>query len=102
MNDLIFIVLAFVAGIALGLLFFGGLWFTIKNAANSKIPALWFFGSLTLRLVIVLTGFYFVGAGNFVRLMVCSSGFIIARFIVIYLTKKFDFRQNKTAKTYVA
>ncbi len=93
MNETVSITLAFIAGIALGILFFGGLWFTVKKAVNAKIPALWIFCSFFLRISVILVGFYFIGSGNWVRLLTCLFGFIIARFIVIHFTKSIDEKQ---------
>jgi F1F0 ATPase subunit 2 len=76
------LVLVLVAGILLGAMFFGGLWWTVQKGLSSKQPALWFFGSLLLRMSIALTGFYFVGRGHWERLVVCLLGFVIARLIV--------------------
>ena len=52
--------LAWLAGIVLGGIFFGGLWVTVVKGVSSKRPALCFFTSLMLRMSITLTGFYFV------------------------------------------
>ncbi len=46
------------AGILLGAVFFGGLWWTVRNGMSSRRPGLWFIGSLLLRVGIVMTGFY--------------------------------------------
>lgn len=79
--------LAFIGGIALGLFFFGGLWFTIKKGVNAKIPAMWFFVSIVIRTGVVLTGFYYVSAVGWQGLIICLIGFIIARFVVTHFTK---------------
>ena len=60
MNETLTLVLAWVAGVLLGAIFFGGLWWTVRKGVSSKQPALWFFGSLLLRMSIALAGFYFV------------------------------------------
>jgi F1F0 ATPase subunit 2 len=86
MNEMLTLVLAWVAGGALGAIFFGGLWWTVRKGVSSKQPALWFFGSLLLRMSIALTGFYFVSGGHWDRLLACLLGFVIARFIVTRLT----------------
>jgi F1F0 ATPase subunit 2 len=86
MNNNFFLILAFIAGTALGIFFFGVLWFTVKKLVQSKRPALWFLGSLILRVGITLTGFYFIAHGSWQRMLVCLLGFITARFIVIRLT----------------
>ena len=87
MNEKWNMILAFIAGLLLGALFFGGLWFTVKKMITSTKPALLVLGSFVSRMVIVLTGFYFISTGNWQRLLIALAGFIIARFIVIYVTK---------------
>jgi F1F0 ATPase subunit 2 len=87
MNEFLILAVALLAGLILGAIFFGGLWWTVRNGVSSKHPALWFLGSILLRMGIVLLGFYFVGRGNWQRLVACLLGFIIARFFVIRLTR---------------
>ena len=76
-------VLSLVAGVLLGAIFFGGLWWTVRKGMSSERPALWFFGSLMLRTGLTLAGVYFVSQGHWSRLAVCLCGFVIARFIVV-------------------
>ena len=87
MNETMQLSLAMLAGLLLGALFFGGLWWTVTKGLASPRPALWFTGSLLLRTGIALTGFYFVSDGNWKRLVICLSGFIIARIIISRLTQ---------------
>jgi F1F0 ATPase subunit 2 len=87
MSDALFLVLAFVTGVLLGGIFFGGLWWTVCKGMSSKQPALWFFLSLLLRMGITLTGFFLVGRGHWERLVVCLIGFVIARLVVTWMTR---------------
>ncbi len=87
MNDFIFKFLVFITGLALGVLFFGGLWLTVKKALLSKKPALWYLGSLVLRVGITMLGFYYIAMGNWSNMLICLLGFVIARFIVLSFTK---------------
>jgi len=87
MNNFLLLALALVAGLVLGAIFFGGLWWTVRRGLSAKSPALWFLGSMLLRMSLVLAGFYFVGHGDWQRLVTCLTGFIIARFIVTRLTR---------------
>ena len=87
MNETIYMVLAMIAGLMLGILFFGGLWFTVKKAMAAKTPALWILGSFIVRMAITLAGFYYASSGNWKRLLVCVGSFIAARFLVIHFTK---------------
>lgn len=86
MDETLMLASAWVTGVVLGAIFFGGLWWTVRKGVSSQQPALWFFGSLLLRMSIALAGFYFVSGGHWARLLLCLLGFAIARFIVMRLT----------------
>ena len=88
MNETLSLVLALVTGVLLGAMFFGGLWWTVQKGLSSKRSALWFLGSLLLRMSIALAGFYFVSGGHWKRLLACLLGFVMARLIVIRLTRE--------------
>ncbi|CAN5127477.1 ATP synthase subunit I [soil metagenome] len=90
MNEILLIILAFVAGIALGIIFFGGLWLTVKKSVMAKVPWLWVLGSFIIRVGITMTGFYFISSGSWQRLVSCLIGFIAARFVVIHFTRSID------------
>lgn len=85
MNEWLTLVLVLVAGLLLGAIFFGGLWWTVRKGVSSKRPALLFLGSMLLRTGIVIAGFYAVADGYWQRQLVCLFGFVIARFIVMRL-----------------
>ncbi len=87
MNDIINVIVIFLAGTALGVLFFGALWLTVKKAVTSKKPALLILLSFVFRITIVMVGFYFIAEGNWQRLLIALVGFVIARFAVVHLTK---------------
>jgi len=87
MNEFSARVMALAAGLLLGSVFFGGLWWTVRKGVLSTHPALWFLGSLLVRMSLVLVGFYFVGRGNWQHLVACLLGFIVARFIMMRLTR---------------
>jgi len=85
-----YMALAFIVGILLGTVFFGGLWLTVKKAVAAANPALWFLASSLLRTGIVLTGFYYITNGDWRRLIICLLGFVAGRFMVIRLTKSIE------------
>ena len=97
MNNILQIIGVLMAGISLGLFFFGGLWYTIKKAVTSKIPALWFLGSLIIRVSVTLLGFYMVASINLQSLLICTAGFVIARFIISQVTKQKIVEPSKSA-----
>lgn len=80
------LLLACTAGGVLGLLFFGGLWWTLRRAFDSPRPALWVGASLLLRIACVAAGFVLVSAGDWRRMLSCLLGFWAARWLVVRLT----------------
>jgi len=98
MSEFLILAVALAAGLLLGAFFFGGLWWTVRKGVSSKHPALWFPGSLLLRMSLVLVGFYFAGRGDWRRLVACLLGFIIARFCVMRLTRTTVEHSHFTAK----
>ncbi len=71
--------LVLLAGMLLGAVFFGGLWWTVQRGLASAKPALWFGASLALRAAFALGGFYLVARGGWKPVLVCLAGFIVAR-----------------------
>ncbi len=88
MNEIINLLPALLAGIVLGWLFFGGLLFTVRLGLSSKRPHLLFFGSMVIRMAIVVVGFYYVGGDNWQKMIACLGGFLIARVIITQITKQ--------------
>jgi len=86
-NETPTLVLAWAAGILLGGIFFGGLWWTVRKGATSTHPALWFGGSILLRMGIALAGFYIIAGGRWERLLCCLLGFVMARIVVTWVTR---------------
>lgn len=87
MNEPLSLASALVTGVLLGAIFFGGLWWTVRQGVTSRQPALWFVGSLLLRMSIVLAGFYIVSDRHWERLLLCLLGFVMARLVVTWLTR---------------
>lgn len=87
MNEPWSLAFALAAGAVLGAMFYGALWWTVRRAVSSKRVALWFIGSLLLRMGLALAGLYFVAGGHWQRLLLCLLGFVLARIVVIRLTQ---------------
>lgn len=87
MNNLAALPVVLVAGAFLGAFFFGGLWWTVQKGITSNHAVLWFFGSTLLRTGIALAGFYFIGRGDWTKILVCLLGFFLARLAVVRVTR---------------
>lgn len=98
MNSIFYMVISFCTGIGLGVFFFGGLWWTVKKMARSKMPAVWLFSSFIIRVGVTLLGIYLVAAGDWQKMILCLIGFVTARFMVIHFTKQYDEKQIQFKK----
>lgn len=76
--------IAFVAGLLLGLFYFGSLWLTVQSLVKVKRPALLSVASFFIRTGITLAGFFFVMSGHWERALACMFGFLVMRKILTY------------------
>ncbi|WPL18171.1 F1/F0 ATPase, Methanosarcina type, subunit 2 [Thiorhodovibrio winogradskyi] len=95
MNETLRLVPAGVAGLGLGAMFFGGLWWTLRKSLASEHPALWLLGSLLVRMSLLLGGLYLVSGGQWPRLLAGLLGVISARFLILRLTGPTDQPANR-------
>jgi len=79
MTTVVILLLALVAGLGLGLIFFGGLWLTVRQLADTRHPWLLFAMSFVVRLALVVAGMYLVMDNSWQRMLACLAGFIIMR-----------------------
>lgn len=79
------LVVAFIAGIFAGFVFFGGLWLTVKRVVVDQQPALLMLASMIVRVVLVMSIFYLTSDGDLMRVFASLAGFIVVRFIMIRL-----------------
>lgn len=87
-TDVAVLLAAFAAGMGLGVIFFGGLWLTLRRFdLASALLGLWLAASFLLRTGIVLCGMYFVFGGNWHRLCAGLLGFFVARLLVTRLAR---------------
>ena len=84
--------LTMLAGVGLGALFFGGLWWTLRRGMASDRPVLWFVGSFVIRSGITVLGFYVVSDGHWQRLLLCTFGFGAARMVATRVSRQWELR----------
>ncbi len=88
MNDFIYLLVAIFVGLLAGLVFYGGLWWTVQKGLVSKRPGLLFLSSYLLRSAFVVVSFVLIMGGSLLRLLFCFISFVIARIIVkVYIGK---------------
>lgn len=81
-QEWMWLALSLVAGLALGLFYFGGLWYTVRMMTRVQHPLRLFLLSFAVRTVIVLGVIYWLGAGMWQRMVVALAGMIIVRFVL--------------------
>jgi F1F0 ATPase subunit 2 len=86
MTEALTLLVVWLAGGGIGIMFFGGLWWTIRLGVSSRYAGLWFAGSLLLRVGLALAGFYLICGAHWGRMLVCLTGFVVARFAVTWAT----------------
>lgn len=87
MNEAPMLILACIAGVGFGGMFFGGLLWTLRKALTSQRPALWFASSLLVRTGVTVVGFYFVSVGHWQRLVASLLGFAASRAAITWRTR---------------
>ncbi len=71
-------------GLFLGGLFFGGLWWTVRRISQASHPIAIYTGSMVLRALIVLLGFYLVHLFfDWLSLAASLVGFFIIRVVLL-------------------
>lgn len=77
------LLIAFAGGIALGVLFFGGLWLTVRYFPRIAGGSLLVILSFVARAAIVLWGMYFLARGDWRAIVACLLGFLVARTVIL-------------------
>jgi F1F0 ATPase subunit 2 len=74
---------SFLAGGALGAVYFYGLFLTVRRLPGARRPALLMMGSFLGRTAVVLAGLYLVMGGGVWFLAAAVAGFLIARVVLV-------------------
>ena len=72
---------ALAVGLALGALFFGGLWLTVQSSTARQSPFL-FLASFLVRSAVLLSGLWWIGEDDFAMLVACGIGVLATRFVL--------------------
>lgn len=105
MNDLILLFLALAAGLGLGIIYFGGLWWTVQRLPKVRYPLLLVWGSFLGRMGISLLGFYGVLASKqdswgLVHLLACLLLFFWVRNLLLWRSQLVDRKGGEASRAY--
>jgi len=74
--------LILLAGFGLGLLFYGGLWITVRALPKSRHAVMVALGSFWCRTAAVIAGLIVLADGRWQNAIVCLAGFAAARVVL--------------------
>ena len=84
MNDSIVpLAAALVTGLVLSVIYFGGLWITVRRTVESTNPAGLLLLSWFIRTAIVLYGLFVVSRASLANILAFMVGFLVARIFVV-------------------
>jgi F1F0 ATPase subunit 2 len=76
-----------IVGLGLGLLYYGGLWLTLRKLNQLRQPALWLSLSLLLRMFAVVAVLYLLFADSWQQLLMALLGMLITRTVLVQRIK---------------
>jgi F1F0 ATPase subunit 2 len=82
-TNVLYLGMAFLVGMGTGMVYFGGLWWTVRQLPFVRLPALLTMGSFLVRTGISLTAFYLASEGRWERILISLLGFIIIRGLLV-------------------
>jgi F1F0 ATPase subunit 2 len=82
-TNVLYLLIAFLVGMGAGIVYFGGLWWTVRQLPFVRQPALLTLGSFFVRTGISLTAFYLASGGHWERILISLLGFIVMRVFLV-------------------
>lgn len=83
MSQILFLLIAFGFGAALGIGYFAWLWHTVKHLPEARHPSLALVGGFGARISVLLAGFALLLNGRWEPISAALLGFIAAREVLI-------------------
>ena len=80
--DILLVAAALLVGAALGLFYFGGLWWTVRRLPTARSPALLMLGSVLLRAAVTVGVILLVSWGHIERIIAAMVGFTVIRIVL--------------------
>ena len=79
---------AFLIGISLGLVFFGGLYWTVQKLADAKHPSLLMTVSLLFRMTALLAVLFYVSKDGYQSVLFAMAGMLLVRVVMTFSVKR--------------
>lgn len=79
---------SFLIGLVLGIIYFGGLYYSTQKFNQVKRPALFMVLSFVIRMGILLIGFYYLTKIDYKNVLIGLVGVILIRIIMVFKVKE--------------
>lgn len=77
-------IISFLIGLFLGVLYFGGLYYSTQKFNDVKSPALLMLISFILRMGILIVGLYYLAQLGYKNILVGFAAVMLVRFIIVF------------------
>lgn len=91
-------IISFLIGLFLGVLYFGGLYFTTQRFNNAKSPALFMILSFVLRMGVLIAGFYYLSKSGSKNILIGLLAVMLVRFIMLFNIKNHPSKSSTERK----
>ncbi|MBV1757055.1 MAG: ATP synthase subunit I [Dethiosulfatibacter sp.] len=81
-------IVGFLGGILLGIIFFGGLYWSVNQLTKVRYPAALMIVSALVRMGIILFGVYLLADNNIKNILAILIGIILVKVIMIFTVQK--------------
>jgi F1F0 ATPase subunit 2 len=81
-------VVGFIGGILLGIIFFGGLYWSVNQLSKVRYPAVLMIVSILVRMGILLLGVYLLADNSIKNVLAVVVGIILVKVIMIFKVQK--------------
>ncbi len=80
--------IAFITGLLVGIIFFGGLYWTVQKINEVSNPSILIALSFVLRMAVLLFGLYYVSKSGYKDVLFALAGIMLMRYILIFTIRK--------------
>ncbi|HZK10662.1 MAG TPA: ATP synthase subunit I [Clostridia bacterium] len=90
--------ISFLSGLFIGVIYFGGLYYSTHKIKAVRNPGLFMALSLLIRMGILLVGLYYLAQRGYKSILLGFIGIMLIRFILVFQVRKHSSNSNSERK----
>lgn len=87
-------IISFFIGLFLGVIYFGGLYYSTQKFKDIKNPTLFMAFSFFIRMMFLVGGLYFLAKSGYKNILIGFLGLMLVRFIMVFRVKQLNSKPN--------